>query len=100
MSGRTGSGSSLPSQRPLSSGSRRRIWRMVSSNLLRLRLLPRAIPRPAVTAVAGEWILILALIAVGLLAHGFNMFNFPSFTYNGDEGIYSGQALAVLRNSK
>src|SRR5262245_16414478 len=73
---------------------------MVSSNLLKLRLLPRAIPRPAVTAVAGEWILILALMAVGLIAHGFNMFNFPSFTYNGDEGIYSGQALAVLRNSK
>ncbi len=69
---------------------------MVSFNPARLRLFPRALRRTAATSIAGEWALILLLMAVGLVAHGFNMFNFPSFTFNGDEGIYTSQALAVL----
>jgi endo-1,4-beta-D-glucanase Y/4-amino-4-deoxy-L-arabinose transferase-like glycosyltransferase len=43
-----------------------------------------------------EWALLAALLLVGIISHGFNMFNFPAFTYNGDEGIYTSQALAVL----
>jgi 4-amino-4-deoxy-L-arabinose transferase-like glycosyltransferase len=73
---------------------------MASSIAARLRLLPRAIPRAPATAHAGEWVLILILMLVGLVAHGFNMFNFPSFTFNGDEGIYTGQALAVLHQGR
>ena len=33
------------------------------------------------------------------MAHGLNMFNYPAFTFNGDEGIYTAQALAVLRRA-
>jgi len=53
-----------------------------------------------VRSLRGEAGLVLALVLVGLLAHGFNMFNYPAFTFNGDEGIYTGQALAVLRDSR
>ncbi len=42
----------------------------------------------------------LALLLVAFVAHGFNMFNLPAFTHNGDEGIYTGQALAVLNDGK
>ena len=51
-------------------------------------------------ALTGELGLIVALLAVAFVAHGFNMFNLPAFTYNGDEGIYTGQALAVLRDGR
>ena len=34
------------------------------------------------------------------MAHGFTMFSLPAFTYNGEEGIYTGQALAVLRDGR
>lgn len=73
---------------------------MVSSNLARLQLFSRPVRRTAAGNSMGEWIVILLLMAIGLVAHGFNMFNFPSFTYNGDEGIYTGQALAVLRQGQ
>jgi hypothetical protein len=48
-------------------------------------------------ALRGELGLVVALLAVAFVAHGFNMFNLPAFTYNGDEGIYTGQALAGRR---
>jgi len=43
---------------------------------------------------------VLLCVLVALVAHGFNMFNYPAFTFNGDEGIYTGQALAVLREGQ
>ena len=69
---------------------------MLTPTTFARRLLPRPTPRLAAPAHAAEWLLIAGLLLVGLIAHGLNMFNFPSFTYNGDEGIYTGQALAVL----
>jgi hypothetical protein len=51
-------------------------------------------------ALKGELGLVVALLVVAFVAHGFNMFNLPAFTYNGDEGIYTGQALAVLRDGQ
>jgi len=56
--------------------------------------------RTAVTTLIGEPGLILALIIVGMLAHSVNMLDMPAFTFNGDEGIYTGQALAVLRDGR
>src|SRR4030095_6523013 len=44
----------------------------------------------------GETALVVALLIVGMAAHAVNMFDFPAFSFNGDEGIYTGQALAVL----
>src|SRR5262245_32610043 len=54
----------------------------------------------ALAALTGELGLVIALVLVAFVAHGFNMFNLPAFTYNGDEGIYTGQALAVLRDGR
>ena len=51
---------------------------------------------PLVRLLMGEPGLILVLMIVGMLAHAFNMLDMPAFTFNGDEGIYTGQALAVL----
>jgi hypothetical protein len=59
-----------------------------------------ALARAAAMALRGEAALILVLMIVGMLAHAINMFNFPAFTFNGDEGIYTGQALAVLRDGR
>src|SRR5438105_2383603 len=42
--------------------------------------------------------LTLVLVLVGLVAHGLNMFNYPA-PY-GDEGIYTSQAWAVLREGR
>ena len=70
---------------------------MLSPTVLARRLVPQANPRRAARAKPAEWAIIAGLALVGLLAHGLNMFNFPAFTFNGDEGIYTGQALAVLR---
>lgn len=44
--------------------------------------------------------LVAGLILIGLLAHGLNMFHYPSFTFLDDEGIYTGQAWAILREGK
>ncbi len=44
-----------------------------------------------------ERVLVLVLLLVGLVAHGFNMFNFPAITLLDDEGIYTAQAWSVLR---
>jgi endo-1,4-beta-D-glucanase Y/4-amino-4-deoxy-L-arabinose transferase-like glycosyltransferase len=48
----------------------------------------------------GEPALLIGLIAVGLLAHGLNMFQFPSITGIDDEGIYASQAWAILREGQ
>jgi 4-amino-4-deoxy-L-arabinose transferase-like glycosyltransferase len=56
--------------------------------------------RRLAATLLGEPGLILALIAVGMLAHAVNMLDMPAFTFNGDEGIYTGQALAVLRDGR
>src|SRR6202171_3127301 len=42
---------------------------------------------------------LLGLAALGLIAHGLNMFQYPSFTGSDDEGIYAAQAWAVLREA-
>lgn len=70
---------------------------MAYTTTLVRRLLPQAIPRRGARAKSGEWAIIAGLMLIGLLAHGLNMFNYPAFTFNGDEGIYTQQALAVLR---
>src|SRR6266498_4622457 len=70
---------------------------MVSPNVIARWLIPRATPHTTARAKPAEWAIIAALVLIGLIAHGFNMFNYPAFTFNGDEGIYTGQALAVLR---
>jgi len=41
--------------------------------------------------------ILLGLIALGLISHGLNMFQYPSFTGIDDEGIYASQAWAILR---
>ncbi len=46
---------------------------------------------------AGERGLVLGLVVVGLVAHSFNMLDYPSFTFKDDEGIYAAQSWAVLR---
>jgi 4-amino-4-deoxy-L-arabinose transferase-like glycosyltransferase len=51
-------------------------------------------------ALKGELGLVAALLVIAFVAHGFNMFNLPAFTYNGDEGIYTSQALAVLHDGQ
>src|SRR5688572_6273317 len=77
---------------------------MASSNPTHARAGQRAalsaLKRTAAAALTGEPALILALMIVGMLAHAVNMFDVPAFTFNGDEGIYTGQALAVLRDGR
>ncbi len=53
-----------------------------------------------VAALGGELPLVLALVAVGLVAQGLNMFHYPSFTIKDDEGIYAAQAWAILREGR
>ena len=48
----------------------------------------------------GHLALLLGLIVVGLIAHGFNMFHSPSPSRLDDEGIYMAQAWAVLREGR
>ena len=69
---------------------------MLNTGTLARRLIPQAIPRNGARAKSGEWAIIVGLMLIGLIVHGLNMFNFPAFTFNGDEGIYTQQALAVL----
>ncbi|MEA2638620.1 MAG: hypothetical protein QOF51_14 [Chloroflexota bacterium] len=45
----------------------------------------------------GEVAVVVVLMLVGLVSHSLNMFNYPAFSYLGDEGIYAQQAWAVLR---
>jgi 4-amino-4-deoxy-L-arabinose transferase-like glycosyltransferase len=45
-----------------------------------------------------EALLIAAILLVAALAHGINMFNYP--TYFGDEGIYMSQAWAVVKEGR
>src|SRR3954464_13916107 len=70
---------------------------MVNTSMLARRLIPQAVPRNRARAKSGEWAIIVGLMLIGLIAHGLNMFNYPAFTFNGDEGIYTQQALAVLK---
>lgn len=66
---------------------------MLSARTVALRLRP--LPLAAVLARLGERWLLVAVLVVGLLAHGVTMFRYP--LYLGDEGIYLQQAWAVLR---
>jgi endo-1,4-beta-D-glucanase Y/4-amino-4-deoxy-L-arabinose transferase-like glycosyltransferase len=47
-----------------------------------------------------EPLLLLALVLIGLVSQGFNMFRYPAFTTKDDEGIYAEQAWAVLRQGR
>ncbi|HEX5506844.1 MAG TPA: glycosyl hydrolase family 8 [Thermomicrobiales bacterium] len=47
-----------------------------------------------------ERALVAGLVLVGLVAQGLNMFNNPGFAGLGDEGIYTSQAWAVLREGR
>jgi hypothetical protein len=95
--------SSKPAYRKLTTRTQR--YKGLGSSALRafvaeaqaLSLRLPALARGWARSLWGEPTLILALLLIALLAHGFNMFNFPAFTYNGDEGIYTGEALAVLQ---
>jgi endo-1,4-beta-D-glucanase Y/4-amino-4-deoxy-L-arabinose transferase-like glycosyltransferase len=68
-------------------------WRQTSP-------LARFDVRWLVANLRGEPALLIGLIAVALLAHGLNMFQFPSFTSMDDEGIYTSQAWAILREGQ
>lgn len=61
---------------------------------------PRARLSAWLTVLRGEPALILALVAIGLVAHGLNMFNNPGFAGIGDEGIYISQAWAIIREGR
>jgi len=45
-----------------------------------------------------EPVVMVALVAVGIVAQGLNMFHYPAFTLVDDEGIYVSQAWAILRD--
>lgn len=47
-----------------------------------------------------ELLVVVGLMVVALLAHGLNMFHYPSYTFLDDEGIYTQQAWAVLSMHK
>src|SRR4051794_13773126 len=47
-------------------------------------------------SIRWEAVVVLSLGIIALLAHGFNMFNYPAYTLLDDEGIYTSQAWAVL----
>lgn len=47
-----------------------------------------------------ELLVVVGLMVVTLLAHGLNMFHYPSYTFLDDEGIYTQQAWAVLTMHK
>jgi 4-amino-4-deoxy-L-arabinose transferase-like glycosyltransferase len=81
--------------------------RMASSNSIGAQSRQRAALPAAlntltrqVTTLFGEPALVLLLIIIGLAAQAINMFDMPAFTFNGDEGIYTGQALAVLHDGR
>src|SRR5512146_2825778 len=69
------------------------------------RPVPRFTPRPSLidrlqaglTELSSGPILILALIGIGLITHGLHMFHYPAFTLLDDEGIYTSQAWAIIR---
>src|SRR3712207_6737334 len=48
-------------------------------------------------SLAAEPVVVLALIAIGLVVHGLNMFNYPAFTLTDDEGILAAHIWSVLR---
>jgi 4-amino-4-deoxy-L-arabinose transferase-like glycosyltransferase len=77
-----------------------KVKRMSNTNVIARDLFPRGIAQNRALAERGEWAIILGLMLIGLVAHGINMFDVPAFTFNGDEGIYTGQALAVLRDGR
>jgi 4-amino-4-deoxy-L-arabinose transferase-like glycosyltransferase len=76
------------------------------ANVTRPQALPQRRPLAALAWRLRSWVrdrdrellLLLALVAVGMVAQGLNMFNYPAF--KDDEGIYSGQAWAVLRQGQ
>ncbi len=53
-----------------------------------------------VGALSAETWLVIGLMVIGLIAQGLNMFNYPSFTFKDDEGIYASQAWAVLSQGR
>ncbi len=50
----------------------------------------------SLASVRWEALVVLSLSIIALVAHGFNMFNYPAYTLLDDEGIYTSQAWAVL----
>jgi endo-1,4-beta-D-glucanase Y len=56
--------------------------------------------RPLLAVLQGDTPVVLTLVAVALISHGLNMFQFPSFTSIDDEGIYASQAWAILREGQ
>ncbi len=50
--------------------------------------------------LSGDSLVIYALIALGLVAQGWNMFHYPAQTFTGDEGLYVSQAWAVIREAQ
>ena len=56
--------------------------------------------RGLVASLSNETTLIILLVGIGFLAQSLNMFHYPSFTIKDDEGIYTEQAWAVLREGR
>ena len=57
-------------------------------------------PWTALSGIRWEVLVIVTLGIIALVTHGFNMFNYPAYTLLDDEGIYTGQAWAVLFQHK
>ncbi|MBV9356053.1 MAG: glycosyltransferase family 39 protein [Chloroflexi bacterium] len=64
-----------------------------------VRRKPAAAP-PLWRQISPEAWLVLGLVLVALVAHGINMFDFVAATAKDDEGIYTAQAWAVLREHR
>lgn len=71
---------------------------MASSRRLALADNKTVLVRPwsVFTGIRWELLVVAVLGIVALVSHGFNMFNYPAYTLLDDEGIYTGQAWAVL----
>lgn len=72
---------------------------MANPALLHTRRQPSTVPFWSTLATwwTEERILVLALVLLGLVMQGLNMFHFPDITRYGDEGIYAMQGWAVIK---
>ena len=61
---------------------------------------PTAVAPARWSQISPEVWLVLGLVLVALVAHGVNMFDFLAATAKDDEGIYTAQAWAVLREHR
>ncbi len=56
--------------------------------------------RTLIDRLGGEFYLVAAIMIASAVAHGVNMFEYPSFTWLADEGTYVSEAWAVARTGQ